>query len=51
MKKSQEFDRDHEADTKGVITRTVPLGYLPLLFAVAAILFGLVAAILWWWKG
>jgi len=50
MGKSQEFDRDHEADTKGVVTKTVPLGYLPIFFAAAAILFAIVVAILWLWK-
>jgi hypothetical protein len=50
MGKSEQFDRDHKADTKDVVTRTVPLGYLPLLFAAGAILFALIATILWLWK-
>ena len=50
MGKSNEFDRDHKVDTKDVVTRTAPLGYLPVLFAAAAIVFAIVMAILWWWK-
>jgi len=50
MGKSEEFDRDQHADTKDVVTKTGPLGYLPILFAGAAILFALVAAILWLWR-
>jgi len=51
MRKSEEFDRDHKADTKDVVTKTGPLGYLPLFYALAAIVFVIVVAILWWWKG
>lgn len=47
MGKSREFDRDGEADPKKVITKTGPLGLVPIMYIVVSILF-IVAAILWW---
>jgi hypothetical protein len=48
--KSEEFERDQNPDVKEVVTRTGPLGYLPLLYAIAAVVFIIAIAILWWWR-
>jgi hypothetical protein len=50
MAKSDEFDRDEKPDTKEVTTRTGPLGYLPLLYIGAVIVFIIIIALLWWWQ-
>lgn len=47
MGKSTQFDRDGEADPKKVVTRTGPLGLVPIMYIIASIVF-LIMALLWW---
>jgi hypothetical protein len=47
MGKSSEFDRDGDADVKKVVTRTRPLGLVPILYILVSILV-LVGMVLWW---
>ena len=48
MKNSTEFDYDTKADTKDVVTKTGPLGLLPVFYVVISVL-GIIALGLWWW--
>lgn len=48
MGKSTQFDRDGDADVKKVVTKTGPLGYLPILYLAASLLFIIVVLFLWW---
>lgn len=48
MGKSEEFNRDGEADLNKVVTKTGPLGYLPLLYLATSLLFILAVLFLWW---
>lgn len=50
MGRSEEFDRDGDADVKKVITKTAPLGYLPLLYLAMSLLF-IIAVLFLWWRG
>lgn len=47
MAKSKEFNREGDADVKKVVTGTGPLGILPVLWIVLAIVV-LVGMVLWW---
>ena len=47
MGKSEEFDRDGDASVEKVVTRTGPLGLVPILYILVAILV-LVGMVLWW---
>ena len=47
MAKSSQFDRDGEADPKKVVTKTGPLGLLPIMYLVVSIIF-IIVALLWW---
>ena len=47
MGKSKEFDRDGDADVKKVVTRTGPLGLVPILYILVS-LFVLIGMVLWW---
>lgn len=52
MGKSQEFNRDDDGDVKrdvkNVVTKTGPLGYLPLLYLAMSLLFIIAVLFLWW---
>jgi hypothetical protein len=48
MGRSEEFDRDGDGDVKKVVTKTAPLGYLPLLYLGMSLLFILAVLFLWW---
>ncbi len=47
MRKSSEFDRDGDPSVKKVVTRTGPLGLVPILYILVSILV-LVGMVLWW---
>ena len=47
MGKSREFNRDGDTSVKKVVTRTGPLGLVPILYILVAILV-LVGMVLWW---
>ena len=47
MRNSEEFDREGDADPKEVVTKTGPLGILPILYIGAAIVI-IVAVAIWW---
>lgn len=47
MGKSKEFDRDGERDVKKVVTRTGPLGLLPIMYLVVSLLI-IFLVVLWW---
>ena len=47
MAKSKEFNRDGDPSVKNVVRNTGPLGLLPVLWIVIAIVV-LVGMILWW---
>jgi hypothetical protein len=47
MGKSEEFDRDGDASVEKVVTRTGPLGLVPILYILVSILV-LVGMVLWW---
>jgi len=47
MGKSEEFDRDGDPSVKKVVTRTGPLGLVPILYILVSILV-LVMMVLWW---
>ncbi|HET9479687.1 MAG TPA: hypothetical protein VFO72_10095 [Pyrinomonadaceae bacterium] len=48
MGKSTQFDRDDDADVKKVVSKTAPLGYLPILYVGVSLLFIIVVLFLWW---
>ena len=48
MGRSKEFNRDGDGDVKKVVTRTGPLGYLPLLYLGMSLLFIVIVLFLWW---
>ena len=50
MGKSEEFNRDSDADVKEVVTKTGPLGYLPLLYLAMSLLL-IIAVLFLWWRG
>ena len=47
MPESKEFNREGEADVKEVVTKTAPLGLLPVMYIVVAILI-ILGVVLWW---
>jgi hypothetical protein len=47
MAKSEEFDREGEGSVKKVVSRTGPLGILPVLWIVIAIVV-LLGMVFWW---
>lgn len=47
MGRSQEFDRDGEADPKEVVKAAGPLGIVPILY-IAASLVIIIAVLIWW---
>ncbi|HKG46037.1 MAG TPA: hypothetical protein VKB02_04885 [Pyrinomonadaceae bacterium] len=47
MGKSEEFDRDGDPSVKKVVSRTGPLGLVPILYILVSILV-LVMMVLWW---
>lgn len=49
MAKSDEFDREGDPSVKKVVTRTGPLGLVPILYIVVSILV-LLAMAFWWWS-
>lgn len=48
MGRSEEFNRDDDTDVKEVVTKTAPLGYLPLLYLGMSLLFIIAVLFLWW---
>lgn len=54
MGRSQEFNRDSDGDVKDdvkkVVTKTAPLGYLPLLYLAMSLIF-IIAVLFLWWRG
>jgi hypothetical protein len=46
MRKSKEFDRDGDPDVKKVVTRTGPLGLVPVMYLILSLIF-IIAFILW----
>jgi hypothetical protein len=49
MGRSEEFNRDGEADVKKVVTKSGPLGYLPLLYLLMSLLF-MMAVFFFMWR-
>lgn len=47
MPKSKEFDRGGDTDVKDVVTKSGPLGMLPIFYIVLSILI-VIALALWW---
>ena len=47
MGKSKEFNRDGDSDVEKTVTRTGPLGILPILLIGVSILM-IIAVFLWW---
>jgi hypothetical protein len=47
MGKSKEFNREGDADVEKVVTRTGPLGLVPIFYIVVAILI-IIGVVLWW---
>ena len=47
MGKSEEFDREGDADVKKVVTKTATLGLLPIMYLAVAILM-IIGIVLWW---
>jgi hypothetical protein len=47
MGKSKEFNREGDADVKKVVTRTGPLGMIPVFYIALSLL--IVIAVLFWW--
>jgi hypothetical protein len=50
MPKSKEFDRDGAPEVKKVVTRTGPLGLVPLMYLIVALVF-IIGFIVWWSSG
>jgi hypothetical protein len=48
MGRSEEFNRDGDADARKVVTKSGPLGYLPILYLVMSLIFIIVVLFLWW---
>lgn len=48
MGRSEEFNRDGDADVKKVVGKTAPLGYLPLLYLAMSLIFIIAVLFLWW---
>jgi|GEM_PF-2909190 len=48
MGRSQEFNRDDDADVKEVVTKSAPLSYLPILYLAMALIFIIAVLFLWW---
>jgi hypothetical protein len=47
MGKSKEFNREGDADVKKVVTRTGPLGMIPVFYIVVSLLI-IIAMLVWW---
>jgi hypothetical protein len=47
MGKSKEFNRDGEQDPKKIVTRTGPLGLVPIMYLIVSLLF-IIAFIIWY---
>lgn len=47
MRNSEEFNREGDADPKKVVTKTAPLGLLPIMFIGVSILM-IIAVAIWW---
>lgn len=48
MGRSKEFNRDGNADVKNVVSKSGPLGYLPLLYLAMSLIFIIAVLFLWW---
>lgn len=52
MGRSQQFNRDSgddaKEDVRKVVTKTAPLGYLPLLYLAMSLIFIIAVLFLWW---
>lgn len=48
MGKSKEFNRDGDPDVEKMVTRTGPLGMLPIFIIAASIL--MIIAVFFWWR-
>ena len=49
MGKSKEFNRDGEPEVKKVVTRTGPLGLVPIMYLIVSLL--IILAFVFWWRG
>lgn len=47
MAKSTEYNRDGEASVEKVVTKTGPLGILPILYIAMSLLI-MIAGLIWW---
>ena len=48
MGRSEEFNRDGDADARKVLTKSGPLGYLPIMYLAMALIFIIAVLFLWW---